>query len=284
MNAIEMKHITKTYPSFSLNDVSFTLPSGCVMGLIGENGAGKSTTIRLLMDTVKRDAGEVLILGTSNQSAEFQTVKEEIGIVLDEAYFPQNLNAKQVNILMKSAYKNWQEDIFFGYLKQFGLAETKRFKDFSRGMKMKLSIAAALSHQPKLLILDEATSGLDPVARDEIIELFNDFTREEDHSILISSHILSDLEKICDYIAYLHHGRLLFFEEKDLLKEKYGILKISSSALPDIPEDAVLAKKESRYSTELFVRRSLLSDAFETEPAGIEDIMLFFAKKEDSLK
>lgn len=281
MNAIEMKHVTKTYPSFKLNDISLTLPSGCIMGLIGENGAGKSTTIELLMNTVKRDSGEILILGQDNRKNGFQAVKEDIGVVLDEACFPVTLHAKRVNLLMKSAFKNWQEDIFFGYLKRFGIAETKQFKEFSRGMKMKLSIAAALSHQPKLLILDEATSGLDPVVRDEIIELFNDFTREEEHSILISSHILSDLEKISDYIAFLHHGSLLFCEEKDRLKEEYGIINTTSAAISDIPEEAILVKKESRYSTELFVRRSLLSGAFETEPAGIEDIMLFFAKKED---
>lgn len=282
MNAIEMKHVTKSYPSFLLDDVSFSLPSGCILGLAGENGAGKSTTINLLMNTVQRDSGTINVLGYDNQSANFIHVKNDIGIVLDEAYFPETLSAKNVCQVMKPVYQNWQEDIFFGYVKRFGLPEKKAFKEYSRGMKMKLAIAAALSHQPKLLILDEATSGLDPIVRDEIIELFNEFTREDDHSVLLSSHILSDLEKISDYIAFLHQGKLLLFEEKDLLMEEYGILHVSQKELADIPPDAIVGKKESRYATELLVRRREVSTALDTERAGIEDIMLFLSKKEEN--
>ncbi len=278
MNAIEMKHVSKTYSSFSLNDISLSLPTGCIMGLIGENGAGKSTTISLLMNTIQRDSGEITILGRDNQSAEFHQAKEDIGIVLDEAYFPEVLNAKNVNQIMKRTYKNWQEDIFFDYIRQFQLSERKLFKEYSRGMKMKLAIATALSHQPKLLLLDEATSGLDPIVRDEIVEIFNDFTREEDHSVLISSHIISDLEKISDYIAYLHQGNLIFCEEKDRLLEEYGILHVSNTEISDIPKEAVLGKKEGPYSTALCIRRSQISEAFDIEPAGIEEIMLFLAK------
>ncbi len=280
MNAIEMKHVSKAYRSFSLNDVSLSLPTGCIMGLIGENGAGKSTTISLLMNTVKRDSGEILILGKDNQSADFHQVKEDIGIVLDEAYFPEVLHAKNVNQIMKRTYRNWQEDIFFNYIRQFQLSERKPFKEYSRGMKMKLAIATALSHQPKLLILDEATSGLDPIIRDEIIEIFNDFTREEDHSVLISSHIISDLEKISDYIAYLHQGKLLFCEEKDRLLEEYGILQVSNTDISAIPQEAILGRKDGKYSSSLCVRRSQISQAFDLEPAGIEEIMLFLAKQE----
>lgn len=278
MNAIEMKHVTKSYPSFSLNDISLTLPGGCIMGLIGENGAGKSTTIALLMNAIQRDSGEILILGKDNRSADFHKVKEDIGVVLDEAYFPEVLNAKKVNQIMKRTYKNWQEDLFFDYIRQFQLSEQKLFKDYSRGMKMKLSIATALSHQPKLLLLDEATSGLDPVVRDEIVEIFNDFTREENHSVLISSHIISDLEKISDYIAYLHQGNLVFCEEKDRLLEEYGMLHISSDAVCDIPKEAVLGRKDGAYSVTLCVRRSQIPETFDVEPAGIEDIMLFMTK------
>lgn len=280
MNAIEMKHVTKSYPSFTLKDISLTLPSGCVLGLIGENGAGKSTTIHLLMNAIHRDSGEIKIMGKESQSPDFKQVKEEIGIVLDEAYFPEALNAANVNKIMRRTYKNWQEDVFFGYVRQFQLAEKKAFKDYSRGMKMKLAIAVALSHQPKLLILDEATSGLDPIIRDEILELFNDFTRDEGHSILLSSHITSDLEKISDYIAYLHQGSLIFCEEKDILRETYGILHATSKMLADLPPEAILGKREGKYAMELFVRRDLLPGAFEAERAGIEDIMLFLAKKE----
>jgi ABC-2 type transport system ATP-binding protein len=280
MNAIEMKHVTKSYASFRLNDVSLSLPSGCIMGLVGENGAGKSTTIQLIMNTVQKETGEILVLGKNNTSEDFKQVKEDIGIVLDEAYYPEVLSPANVSRIMRHTYRNWQEDRFYDYLKQFDLPEKKKFKEFSRGMKMKLAIAVALSHQPKLLILDEATSGLDPVIRDEILEIFNDFTRDESHSVLLSSHIISDLEKICDYIAYLHHGSLLFCEEKDVLLEEYGILHTTSSQALHVPQEAVLGRREGKYATELFVRRSRISDAFDVEKAGIEDIMLFFAKKE----
>ena len=280
MNAIEMKHVTKSYASFRLNDVSLSLPSGCIMGLVGENGAGKSTTIQLIMNTVQKETGEILVLGKNNTSEDFKQVKEDIGIVLDEAYYPEVLSPANVSRIMRHTYRNWQEDRFYDYLKQFGLPEKKKFKEFSRGMKMKLAIAVALSHQPKLLILDEATSGLDPVIRDEILEIFNDFTRDESHSVLLSSHIISDLEKICDYIAYLHHGSLLFCEEKDVLLEEYGILHTTSSQALHVPQEAVLGRRGGKYATELFVRRSRISDAFDVEKAGIEDIMLFFAKKE----
>lgn len=280
MNAIEMKHVTKSYASFRLNDVSLSLPSGCIMGLVGENGAGKSTTIQLIMNTVQKETGEILVLGKNNTSEAFKQVKEDIGIVLDEAYYPEVLSPANVSRIMRHTYRNWQEDRFYDYLKQFGLPEKKKFKEFSRGMKMKLAIAVALSHQPKLLILDEATSGLDPVIRDEILEIFNDFTRDEEHSVLLSSHIISDLEKICDYIAYLHHGSLLFCEEKDVLLEEYGILHTTSSQALQVPQEAVLGRREGKYATELFVRRSRISDDFDVEKAGIEDIMLFFAKKE----
>ena len=280
MNAIEMKHVTKTYPSFTLEDVTLTLPCGCILGLIGENGAGKSTTIGLLMHAIQKDAGEIHILGTNNEEDGFLHTKEDIGVVLDEACFPGALNVRKINRLMACAYKNWQEDLFFDYIRRFSLPETKAFKEYSKGMKMERSIAAALSHQPKLLIMDEPTSGLDPIVRNEIIDLFHDFTKDPSHSMLISSHILSDLEKISDYIAYLHHGKLLFCEEKDLLLEKYGILHVTKAMAKDVPEDAILFRKESLYATELFVRRTAVSDAFEVEPANIEQIMLYYAKKE----
>ena len=235
-NAIEMKHVTKKYASFQLEDVSLTLPSGCIMGLVGENGAGKSTTIGLIMGSIRRDAGEIFVLGQDNTKKEFDAVKEDIGVVLDEAYFPEVLNAVNVNQIMKHTYQRWDEKQYFDYIKHFSLEEKKMFKDYSRGMKMKLAIAVALSHKPKLLILDEATSGLDPIIRDEILEIFNEFTREEDHTVLLSSHIISDLEKISDYIAFLHQGKLLFCEEKDRLLEEYGILQVTEEEEKDIPK------------------------------------------------
>lgn len=278
-NAIEMKHVTKKYASFQLEDISLTLPSGCIMGLVGENGAGKSTTIGLIMGSIRRDAGEIFVLGQDNTKKEFDAVKEDIGVVLDEAYFPEVLNAVNVNQIMKHTYQRWDEKQYFDYIKHFSLEEKKMFKDYSRGMKMKLTIAVALSHKPKLLILDEATSGLDPIIRDEILEIFNEFTREEDHTVLLSSHIISDLEKISDYIAFLHQGKLLFCEEKDRLLEEYGILQVTEEDEKDVPKEAIAGRKQGKYATELLVKRSKISDAFEIERAGIEDIVLFLARK-----
>lgn len=261
-NAIEMKHVTKKFASFQLEDVSLTLPLGCIMGLVGENGAGK-----------------IFVLGQDNTKKGFDAVKEDIGVVLDEAYFPEVLNAVNVNLIMKHTYQRWDETLYFDYIRRFSLDEKKMFKDYSRGMKMKLAIAVALSHQPKLLILDEATSGLDPIIRDEILEIFNEFTREEDHTVLLSSHIISDLEKISDYIAFLHQGKLLFCEEKDRLLEKYGILQVTEEDEKDVPKEAIAGRKQGKYATELLVKRSKISDAFEIERAGIEDIVLFLARK-----
>lgn len=283
MNAIEMRHVAKTYPNFTLEDIGLTLPSGCIMGLVGENGAGKSTTIELIMDSIKRDTGEILVLGKENTTKEFREIKEDIGVVLDEAYFPEVLNAKNVNRMMKCTYKRWDEEVYFDYIRRFHLDEKKKFKEYSKGMKMKLAIAVALSHQPKLLILDEATSGLDPIIRDEILEIFNEFTREEDHSILISSHIISDLEKISDYIAFLHQGKLLLCEEKDRLLEEYGILQVTTAELLDVPKEAIIGQKDGKYAKELLVRRSQISSAFEVERAGIEDIILFLAKRGEAI-
>ena len=211
MNALELSHVTKHFPGFTLQDLSLTVPSGTICGLVGENGAGKSTTIRLLMGALRPDSGTCTVLGADSAAPEFLSLKEDIGVVLDEAYFPESLNALQVGGVMAKTYRRWDGKQYQNYLTRFGLPEKKPFKDFSRGMKMKLAIAVALSHSPRLLVLDEATAGLDPIVRDEVLEIFNEFTREEDHSILISSHILSDLEKLCDYIAFLHQGRLAMF-------------------------------------------------------------------------
>ena len=280
MNAIEITGLCKKYPGFFLQNLNLTLPQGAILGLAGENGAGKSTTIRLIMNAMPRDAGAVRVLGTDNQSPEFRAVKEDIGVVLDEAFFPLSLTPKEVDRVLRSAYRRWDSETFFSYLDRFSLPLNKAFQIFSRGMKMKLAIAAALSHQPKLLILDEATSGLDPMIRDEILEIFNEFTREETHSILISSHIISDLEKLCDYIAFLHQGRLVLCEEKDQLMEEYAILKLTTRELEDVPPEAIQGRRDNAYGAEVLVRRELVSPGFRAEHATLEDIILFLARKE----
>ena len=278
LNAIEIKGLVKEYPGFRLDGLDLTLPSGSIMGLVGENGAGKSTTIKLIMNAARRDGGTVSVLGTDNRSAAFNEVKEDIGVVLDEAYFPEVLNANDVGHIMANTYCHWEPDTYEGYLQRFGLPRDKAFKDFSRGMKMKLAIAVALSHQAKLLILDEATSGLDPMVRDEILDIFNEYTRQEDRSILLSSHIVSDLEKICDYIAFLHKGKLVLCEEKDRLLEEYALARLSHERLADLPEDSVISAENDPYGVRVLVLRDKVPHDLPLEHTNLEDIILFLAK------
>lgn len=275
MNAIEIKNLTKHYNGFTLDNISFSLPQGCILGLIGENGAGKSTTIRSILGSLKYD-GEIKVLGKP-MSAD---LKNRIGVVLDEVGFPDKLNVKDVNAIMKNMFTNWDNDAFLGYIKKFGLPDGKAFSDFSKGMKMKLGIAVALSHNAELLILDEPTSGLDPLVRDEIIDILNDFTRDDNHSILISSHIVSDLEKLCDYIAFIHKGKLMLCEEKDALLEQYVFINTSEEKLAELDENAVKGKRSSKWGTEAIVDRELIPDSFDTKPVTIEDLFIFMAKED----
>ena len=278
MNAIEIRDLRKDDPGFLLDNISFDLPSGSIVGLVGENGAGKSTTIKLIMNAVKKDGGSVTVLGVDNESPAFRQLKNDIGVVLDDAYFPETLSAVNVGRVMANTYSNWDEAEYRRLIHWFSLPDKKAFSDYSRGMKMKLSIACALSHRPRLLILDEATSGLDPMVRDEVIDVFNDFTREEDHSILLSSHIVSDLEKICDYVAFIHRGKLLLMEEKDRLLEEYAVARLPESQLADLPEEAVCGVKKGSYGVEALVKRELVSPAFALERTTLEEIILFLAK------
>ena len=279
MNAIKLSHINKSFGDFAIRDLNLTVPSGTICGLVGENGAGKSTTIRLLMGVLRPDSGTASVLGADVSSPEFRDVKEDVGVVLDEAYFPESLNAVQVGKIMAATYRRWDQRLYDSYLKHFDLPEKKQFKDFSRGMRMKLAIAVALSHQPKLLVLDEATAGLDPIVRDEVLDIFNEFTREEDHSILISSHILSDLEKLCDYIAFIHQGNLLFCEEKDRLLEEYGIFTDSAEQLECLLPEAIVAREPNGYGgVRALIRRDLAPAGFQLEKPSVEDIVLFLVK------
>ena len=278
-NAIELSHISKRFDSFAIQDLSLWVPNGTICGLVGENGAGKSTTIRLLMGALRPDSGQARVLGVDAASPEFRQAKEDIGVVLDEAYFPESLNALQVGRIMSKTYRRWDESAYGAFLRRFELPEKKAFKDFSRGMRMKLAIAVAMSHSPRLLVLDEATSGLDPIVRDQVLELFNDFTRAEDHSILISSHILSDLEKLCDYIAFLHQGQLLFCDEKDQLLETYGIFTDSAEQLDCLLPEAVVAREPNGYGgVRALIRRDRAPAGFQLERPTVEDIILFTVK------
>lgn len=272
MNAVEIKGLYKSYGNFSLKNVDLTLPCGCIMGLIGENGAGKSTTINLLLDIIKKDSGEIRVLG-KEMTADAKEIKNDIGVVLDDSCFPEQLKASHINKIMKNTYTNWNEETFFSLLDKFDIDKKKKFKALSKGMKMKMSIAVALSHDAKLLILDEPTSGLDPVIRDEIVDIFYEFTRNPTNSILISSHIVSDLEKICDYIAFIHKGKVILCDEKDRLLEKYCVIHCTANELSQFSDDTVMHKKESPYGVEAIVER-YAADGFETNPVGIEELFV----------
>lgn len=280
-NAIELSHIQKTFPQFALRDVNLAVPTGTICGLVGENGAGKSTLIRILMGALRPDSGRATVLGADTAAPDFPAVREDIGVVLDEGCFPETLTAPQVGRIMAATYRRWEQDTFDAYCKRFGLPEKTAFKDYSRGMKMKLTIAAALSHQARLLVLDEATAGLDPIVRDEILDIFYEFTRDETHSVLISSHILSDLEKICDYIAFLHEGQLLFCEEKDALLETYGIFNDTAEQAEALMPEAIVSMETTPYGgVRALVRRELAPVGFQLEQPTIEEIILALVKGE----
>ena len=280
MNAIEIKGLTKQYKDFTLGPVDLALPMGCVLGLVGENGAGKSTTIRLIMNAVSRDGGQVQVMGMDNQSPEFREMKENVGVVLDETCVPEFITAKQLGKILAGAYRNWDEAAYNSWLNRFQLPLNKKYKEYSRGMTMKLGIAAALSHGAKLLLLDEATSGLDPMVREELLEVFADFAAQDDHAVLISSHIVSDLEKICDYIAFIHKGKLMLCEEKDMLLERYGLLKCSPQELSAIDPAIIHGKRIGEYGAEALVDRDRAPRNLLVEQPNLEDIILYLAKEE----
>ena len=278
MNALELKQVSKHYPGFDLENLTLSLPGGCILGLIGENGAGKSTTIRLMLGLARPDSGSITLLGR-DIGDDLRLTKEDIGVVLDNVGIPNCLNAQQVGKVMAGTYARWNQAQYEGYLRQLAIPEKKAFKDFSRGMQMKLGIAIALSHDAKLLILDEATSGLDPVVRDEVVEMFRQFTQDENHSVLISSHIVSDLEKRCDYIAFLHKGKLLLMEEKDRLLEEYALALCSDEQLARLPEQAVKSCKRSAYGAEALVLRQFVPEGIHTRPVTIEELFIFMVKE-----
>lgn len=274
---LKVSNLTKKYDGFTLDRVSFSLPSGCIMGLVGENGAGKSTIIKLIMRVIKGDDGKVSIFGKEGRE-DFERIKEEIGIVMEEAEFPPSITVKEMNRVMRGIYRCWEEETYFSYIRQFSLPENKEYKELSRGMKMLFAIAVALSHQAKLLILDEATSGLDPLVRDRILDVLLEFTRDEEHSVLLSSHIVSDLEKVCDYIAFIHKGKMVLCEEKDRLLETYGILHCAKEELAKLGGEAVRGKRENPYGVDALVDKTKLPAGVETEKAALENIILYMMK------
>ena len=280
MNALEIESLTKKYKNFALDGVSFIIPEGTRMGLIGENGAGKSTIINLITGAAVKDSGKIDIYGKPSDKLT-KDEKAEIGTVISGCGFPEELNAVDVNSIMKSVYRQWDSKKFFDYIERFSLYKKSRIKTYSTGMKVKLEIAIALSHNAKLLILDEVTNGLDPSARMEILDMLLDFIQDEKRAVLISSHIIGDLEKICDYITFIHKGKIVFSENKDDILDKYAVINVDGQKMKELDEKAVISVSRTSYSEKALVYRDAIPSGFETEKTSIEDIMLYYIKRSD---
>lgn len=283
-NALTVSGLTKKYKEFTLSDISFEVPQGTIVGLIGENGAGKSTTINAILGLIHKDRGEISILGSPIEELQPE-VKEHIGVVFDGTNFSEELTPKRLNKVLKGIYVSWDEDYFFFLLKKLSLPTAKKIKSFSKGMKAKLSIAVAFAHHPKLLILDEATSGLDPIVRDDILDMFLDFVQDEENSILVSSHITSDLEKVADYIVFIHEGRLIFSKPKDELLESYGIVKCGAAQFDALDKQDIITYRKQDYEWQILVadRRSAEKKYPKAMviPATIDEIMLLYVRGEN---
>lgn len=277
MNAVEVKELTKKFKGFTLDHVSFSLPAGCIMGLVGENGAGKSTTLKLLLNMIQKDSGRITILGKDEKNID----KNEIGVVFDECRFHESFTAKDINQVLKSIFQRWNEQQFFDYLNRFEVPSNKKLKEFSRGMKMKISIAAAVSHDAKLLLLDEPTSTLDPVVRDEMLDIFYDFISDEQHSIIISSHIVSDLEKVCDYIAFMHKGKMVLCEEKDRLLQECRLAQMSEAEFSAIDKDEIIGSRKTPFGITAVIRKAAAAQIRNTQPINLEDLFVYMIRGEE---
>lgn len=281
-NAIEIKDLTKKYDGFTLDKVSFNVPKGSIMGFIGQNGAGKTTTINAILNIVKKDEGEIKLLGLDHEKDEYDA-KKQIAAVFDELPFDDRLNAITIDKVLREVFEEWSSETFFNYLDRFSLPRKKKFGKFSKGMKMKLQIASALSHNAKLLIMDEATTGLDPVVRNEILDIFLEYLQNEDHSIIMSSHITSDLDKVADSVTFIDKGKVLISGYKDDILYSHGILKCTKDDYKDIAPEDIVSARLNDFGAEIMV-----SDKAECsrkysgaviDSATLEDIMLFYVNR-----
>lgn len=282
-SALEIHELTKKYEGFTLDHISFQVPSGSIVGLIGENGAGKTSTINAVLGLIKKDSGEIEILGENADNLS-SPVKEEIGVVFDGSNFSEELTPVKLNKVLRDVYSSWDQALFSKLLEQMEVPLSKKIKTFSKGMKMKLSIAVALAHHPRLLILDEATSSLDPVMRDDILDMFLDFVQDEEHSILVSSHITSDLEKVADYIVFIHKGKIIFAKSKDELLENYGIIKCGREQFEALDQEDQITYRRLDYEWQVLTAdRNRAQKKYPKAlviPATIDEIMLLYVKGE----
>lgn len=282
-NILEIHNLSKDYGDFVLDRVSFSLPRGVIMGLIGENGAGKSTTINCILNEIQKDSGGILIFGKDHISDEIE-IKSKLGVVFDENHFPDIFTPMEIGKYMSGIYPGWEWVAYRQFLEKFVLPKDKKIKDFSKGMKVKLAFAVALSHKAELLILDEATSGLDPIIRDDVLDMLIDFVQDESHSVLVSSHIISDLEKVADYITFLHKGKVIFSHEKNDLVDNYGIVSCGAAIFDTLNKTEIIAYRKEDYQYKVLVKnRDKAAKNYPkaiVSPATIEEIMLFYVKGE----
>lgn len=282
-NILELQQITKTFPksNFTLDKVSFSLPYGSILGFVGENGAGKTTTIGCILNTIKKDSGTIKLFGKEMLDDDTD-IREKIGIVYDGDNFPGFWTAKQLAQVMEGLYTQWDNDLFQKYLEDFHLLPKQKIKNYSRGMTMKLAIAVALSHHPQLLILDEATSGLDPIMRDEMLDVFLEFVQEEDHSILLSSHITNDLEKIADYITFIHNGKLIMTVSRNDLVYNYAVLRCKESQFLALDPSDIIAYRKRDFQIDVLVSNGKEAERkyknIVVDHVSVDDIMLLFVK------
>ena len=280
-NVLEINNITKDYKKFKIDNISFNLQKGYIMGFIGANGAGKTTTIKLILNMIKRDSGEIKVFGLDNIREE-ERIKEQIGVVFDECYYLEDWTLNDVEKAVSMFYKNWNSSIYEKYLKEFNLARDKKVKDLSRGMRMKLMIAVAFSHEAKLLILDEPTSGLDPVARDEFLDILRDYIEDEEKSVIFSSHITSDIEKIADYITYINNGKIIFTGEKDEFLEKYCIIKGGKEDITESQKKEIIGLRMHSTGFEglIELKKAVgFSSKAIIEKASLDEIMIYMNKE-----
>lgn len=281
-NALEINGITKKYDGFTLNNISFEVAKGSIMGFIGQNGAGKSTTINTILNIIRPDAGNIRIFGLDNQKDEI-AIKQRISAVFDELPFHDMLNANHINVILRDVFHEWDSQTYFDYLDRFQLPRKKVFGQFSKGMKMKLQIACALSHNAELLIMDEATTGLDPVVRNEILDIFLEYLQDESHSILMSSHITTDLEKIADSVTFIDKGNILLTGCKDDIQQSHGILKVGKSDFGEIDKNDFISARVTDYNAEMLVTdRHAIAEKYSgavIDPTTLEEIMLFYVNR-----
>lgn len=280
-NAIEINSLSKEFKNFSIKDLNLNIPKGCITGFIGQNGAGKSTTFKAILNIISIDGGKIKVFGADNIQEETQ-IKENVGVVFDTSCFHPKLKIKQLNTIMKNIYKKWEEKTFFDYLEKFNIHKDKRIGELSRGMQMKLQIAIALSHQAKLLIMDEPTGGLDPIVRNEILDIFMDFIQDDTHTVFLSSHIITDIERIADYIVFIANGKLLISEDKETMASRHGIIRCTPEQFNTIDKADIINSRKSTFGMEVLTgdiekAKQKYSDLI-CEKTSLEEIMLFYVK------